>query len=198
MTPQNVPFAHCLLPLNLDERRMTQLASPHKAMQIRNLQRRAKTSPWRDSSFDDASKSSADDSEDENMNEQWYIADLLHSPEGGDEPYRDGLSSCSNRASSRSIPIPRSLAHKEADLGNQHNEERRYELATWALYERIVAHRKKNPYGQDYTQSKDIFSAGKPASTMESTALRAHLWQQRTDPHVKYYDMDDAIFEMEL
>jgi hypothetical protein len=117
----------------------------------------------------------------------------------------------------KSIPIPR--RHRRSrhyESVEEENEEyaiarakERYEMATWALYERVAAYREKNPVGQNYLQSPTT-RENRPAiedTSMESFSIpRSSLYEiphrilhtEQPPAHQHTNEIEDEIFAMEL
>lgn len=121
--------------------------------------------------------------------------------DSSDDDYSEGSSPSERRLkkapSSRSIPIPRpatktSFDENEEDRERKAQAERRYELATWKMYELIVSYRQKNPFGQQYSP-KDLSLFNKDVSrAKERQGLDLH--ELPKDDRI----LDGEIFEMDL
>lgn len=106
----------------------------------------------------------------------------------------------------RPIPIPKATPSKpkmgSLPAANNVDEyesteyvERMYELATWSMYERIVEYRQRNqPFGLVYSHDSALHQSTRDDEDQSHCATAG----SRQNPEVDYYEMDDAIFDMEV
>ena len=115
--------------------------------------------------------------------------------------YSEGERVCWNIPSiipSRAIPIPRKaktskFAGPEEEQESVAHAERRYEMATWDMYKRIVEYRTKNPTGQNYNQELVV-----PENRNIPNGTNCVWFSTRNRPRSDIEIRDDEIFEMEL